>query len=116
MRNCLLALISLAGCTINAHTINYVGIMRPVAGTCDPQSEASLTLRGSEIVFAPASGTIFLRGQLTGQTAAAALSLTDPNKRAYPLTFDGTKIGKNISGTYITPRCRYAVVLHQSSD
>jgi hypothetical protein len=114
MRLLILALILLAGCA--AATRNYAGDVRPIAGTCDPASQAVLTIRDKAIIFAPASGTIFLRGALAGQSANADLTLTDPNKHPYHLTFQGVLEGRSISGTYTTPRCRYAATLHLIND
>jgi hypothetical protein len=110
------ALISLASCSMADATLTYAGTMRPVSGTCDPQSQAALTLRKTDIVFAPASGTLELRGQLNNQSVSALLDLTDPNKHAYHLRFEGIRSGKEIAGIYTTPRCRYAVTLHLTGD
>jgi hypothetical protein len=104
-----------AGCS--APTLNYAGTIRPVTGTCDPTSQAILTRRDTTIIFAPAAGTIMLRGQLNAaETLTAGLTLTDPNKKPYQLTFQGTLQGKHIDGSYITPRCRYAVDLTLTGD
>jgi hypothetical protein len=99
-----------------AHSANYAGELRPVAGTCDPASQAVLTLRGTAIVFAPAAGTILLHGEVAGQQAAAQLTLSDANKHPYRLAFQATLAGNDIIGTYSTPRCRYAVKLHLTRD
>jgi hypothetical protein len=101
MRFLCLALAPLATCSTMAHSANYAGELRPVAGTCDPASQAVLTLRGTAIVFAP---------------AAAQLTLSDANKHPYRLAFQATLAGNDIIGTYSTPRCRYAVKLHLTRD
>jgi len=116
MRFLCLALVPLVACSTLANSANYAGQLRPVAGTCDPASQAVLTLRQKKIVFAPAAGTILLRGELIGQRAAAELTLPDANKHPYKLSFQGILAGKDINGTYATPRCRYAVTLHLTSD
>jgi len=116
MRAPLLTIAPLAACAMMADTSNYAGQMRPLAGTCDPASQAVLSLRNNTIIFAPASGTIFLRGALTGATANAQLTLTDPDKHPYQLTFRAVLDGKTMSGTYVTPRCRYAVTLWRTGD
>ncbi len=107
--------IPLALCTCAAETIDYVGTMRPLAGTCDPASEASATLRATNLIFAPASGTLLLRGEASAQNLTASLALTDPDKRPYTLTFQGTLKGKDMAGTYTTPSCRYDVALHRTN-
>ncbi len=113
MRFLWLALVPLAACSTTA---NYAGELRPVAGTCDPASQAVLTLRKSAIVFAPAAGTVLLRGELVGQSVVADLTLDDPNKHPYRLAFQGTLSASNIIGIYSTPRCKYAVTLHLTTD
>jgi hypothetical protein len=114
MRLFLLALLPLAACA--AATQNYAGDVRPIAGTCDPASQAVLTIRNRSIIFAPASGTTLLRGERSGQSTNASLTLTDPNKHPYQLTFQGTLEGDTITGTYTTPRCRYAAALRLTND
>jgi len=116
MRFLPLAILPLVACSVMADTLNYAGTMRPVAGTCDPASEAVLTRRESAIIFAPAGGTLLLDGKLNGQQLVAILTLSDPNKQPYHLVFEGTLTGKSINGTYTTPRCRYAVSLHRTGD
>ncbi len=114
MRLTLLALLPFAACT--AATQNYAGEVRPLSGTCDPAAQGVLTIRNKSIIFAPASGTLFLRGERSGQSTNASLTVTDPNKRPYQLTFQGTLEGNTITGTYTTPRCRYAATLHLTED
>jgi hypothetical protein len=116
MRPIPLVLIPLAACSMLPDTLNYAGPLRPISGTCDPPSQATLTQRRTAIIFTPASGTLELRGQAQGQSLTAALTLTDPNKHPYALIFEGTLTGATISGTYTTPRCRYAVSLHRTDD
>ena len=110
------ALFPLAACSLLPDTLNYGGTLRPVSGTCDPPTEAVLTIRKADIIFAPASGTLLLRGRITGNALSAGLALTDPNKHPYQLAFQGTRMGTQIAGTYSTPRCRYAVTLHLTGD
>jgi hypothetical protein len=117
MRPSLLLLLPLLAAACSADTLNYAGTIRPLAGTCDPIAQAVLTRRDTTILFAPAAGTLILRGQLTGEkTLAADLTLTDPNKQPYHLTFQGKLDGKRVDGTYTTPRCRYAVNLSLTGD
>jgi len=116
MRPQILILIPFAACSIPADTLNYAGRMQPLLGTCDPPSEAAITIRNSEIIFTPAAGTIALRGKLSSDSATAELVLIDPNKHPYRLSFQGVRHGKTIAGTYFTPRCRYAITLHLTQD
>jgi hypothetical protein len=104
-------------CACSAPTLNYAGTLRPVAGTCDAQSQAVLTRRDTTILFAPAAGTLTLHGRLNDQkTLAAVLTLQDPNKQPYRLVFQGRLDGNHVSGTYVTPRCHYAVDLSLTQD
>ena len=113
----LLVLMPMIACSCTAETMNYAGPLRPVAGTCDPTMQAVLTRRDTTIIFAPASGTLFLRGRLSDEkNLAASLLLTDPNKQPYHLTFQGVLDGNHVSGTYTTPRCRYAATLTLTHD
>jgi len=114
MRFLIIAIVTLAACS--AATQNYSGDLRPIAGTCDPPSEALLTLRNTTIIFAPASGTTLLRGKIDGQVASADLKLIDPGKQPYHLSFQGVLNGRIITGTYVTPRCRYAATLRLTDD
>ena len=117
MRAYFFALLPLIACSCSAETMNYAGTLRPLAGTCDPTMQAVLTRRGTTIVFAPAAGTLILRGQLSGEkNLAASLTLADPNKQPYRLAFEGILEGTHISGTYNTPRCRYRADLALTGD
>jgi hypothetical protein len=117
MRPTLILCLPLLAAACTADTLNYVGTMRPVAGTCDPTTQAVLTRRDTTIIFAPAAGTLELHGQLSNEKILAArLTLTDPNKQPYSLTFRGQLDGKRIDGTYTTPRCRYTVNLSLTTD
>ncbi len=105
----------LAACADAPSTI-YAGPVTPQSGMCDPVSQATLTLRKSAFVFAPDSGTIILTGHLTAGQLAASLTLPGADKKPYPVTFAANLNATTISGTYITPRCRYAVSLHATTD
>ncbi len=117
MRQVLILCLPLIVAACTADTLNYAGNLRPIAGTCDPTSQAILTRRDTTIIFAPAAGTLELHGQLTNdKNLAAKLTLTDPNKQPYNLTFEGELDGKRVDGTYTTPRCHYAVNLTLTTD
>ena len=98
--------------------------MRPAPSTLAPSRpnpacairSPRLTLRKSAFVFAPDSGTIILTGHLTAGQLAASLTLPGADKKPYPVTFAANLNATTISGTYITPRCRYAVSLHATTD
>jgi len=113
---CLVVLVPLATTACTGGTFNYAGPIRPIAGTCDAPSQALLTLRDKSVIFAPESGILLLKGAIDNQAITATLTLTDPNKQPYRLSFQGARAGHDIAGTYTTPRCRYAVTLHLTSD
>lgn len=105
----------LSACADAPSTI-YAGPVTPTAGMCDPRSRATLTLKQSAFVFAPNSGTLILAGHLTAGQLAASLTLPGADKKPYPVSFTATLAGTTIAGTYITPRCRYAVSLTATQD
>ena len=112
-----LSLLPLILCSCTAQTLNYAGTLRPVAGTCDPAMQAVLTMRDTTIIFAPAAGTLLLRGDRGDErNLTAALILTDPNKQPYRLSFQGRLDNNHVTGTYTTPRCRYEADLALTHD
>ncbi len=116
MHRTLPALLVLAACTGLAETRTYAGPQRPIAGACDPASHATLTRRGTSIVLAPNDGTLTLQGMLAGSELSASTTLTGADKHPYRLTFAGQLAGTQITGTLVTPRCRYALNLALTDD
>jgi hypothetical protein len=111
-----LLLAPVTACTGLDSTQVFAGTQRPVAGTCDPPGQATLTRRGSAITFSPANGTLTLTGTIQATTLTADLTLTGADKGPYRLVFTGQLNGKQIAGTYTTPRCRTEVTLTQTND
>jgi hypothetical protein len=114
MRFCGMLLL-LSSCS-DTRTVNFAGDLKPLAGVCDPQTRATLTLRRGQIIFAPAEGTLLLHGEINGTALTANLHLVDANKRPYTLSFHGTRSGPDIQGVYETPRCKYSTALQQTAD
>jgi hypothetical protein len=94
----------------------YSGDLVPFAGTCDEGGRAVLDRAGSAIVFAPKEGVVTLSGRISSSgTVTAMRELPGMNHATYKLVFTGQLAGGGISGTYVTPRCRYNVQLHAVS-
>ena len=97
----------------------WVGTVKPVAGTCDPVSQAVLTIEPGRTppypaLFSPTAGVLALQGTSdgTGQVTAD-LHVTGMNHQPYILSFAATRTGDTITGTYVSPRCRAEVELHR---
>ena len=114
-RHAALFICCLAGCTTGRPVI-YAGALQPLSGTCDSPGRAELSLRGRSVLFTPASGTIVLRGERTGNEVAAQETLVNPERKAYPVGFAGRIGVDGIDGVYETPRCRYHVHLSATQD
>jgi hypothetical protein len=115
MRKILLLLPLLSACAAPRTDI-FAGPLTPQSGTCDPPAQATLTLRDNTLVFAPNSGTLILNGAIAGAIVQAAATLPGADRKPYPVSFQATRQGNLISGTYTTPRCRYHVALHLTGD
>ena len=101
----------LAACGGN-EPVTYAGDLTPVSGVCEPPGRAVLVKRGKYVDFTPSQGVLILHGQIApdGQVAAGAQTLS-ADRKPYHLTLAARLDGPNIGGTYVTPRCRYAVKL-----
>ena len=118
----LLALaVALSACANNPTGIQgrWVGTVKPVAGTCDPASQAVLTIETGRTppyaaIFSPTAGVLTLHGTSdgTGQVAAD-LHATGMNHQPYVLSFTATRAGDAITGIYVSSRCRAEVELHR---
>jgi hypothetical protein len=104
----------LANCATRA-AITYAGDLTPQSGTCDPPARAILVTRGRDLQFTPTQGVLILPGQITPSGhIEAALQTQGADRKPYLLKLTATLTGQAISGTYVTPRCRYAVHLTQA--
>jgi hypothetical protein len=105
-----LVLVVLTGC---AQDTAYAGKLAPLAGTCDAGTRATLQRHGSVIQFTPQDGVLALDGTVTqsGQIVAVQQTL-GMDRKPYRLSFTGQLTGDSITGTYVTPRCRYSAALH----
>ena len=104
----------LAACAADA-PVSYAGNLTPQSGACDPASRAVLVKRGRDLEFTPSQGVLILSGQVTPSgDLAAALSTPGADHKPYLLKLSATLSGDTITGTYVTPRCRYKVLLTKS--
>jgi hypothetical protein len=95
--------------------VTYAGDLTPMAGSCDPPGRAVLIKRGAYVSFTPTQGVLILNGQIgpDGHLTASA-DTSGADRQPYHLKLDAAVAGPAIAGTYVTPRCRYAVKLVQS--
>ena len=103
---------SLAACA--SEQASFAGDLTPVAGTCDAASRALLVKRGRYLQFTPRQGVLVLDGAVAADgKLAASLKTQGADRKPYPLSFTATLTGRDVSGEFVTPRCRYAVHLKQ---
>lgn len=100
---------ALTGC---ASDTSYAGKLAPLAGACDITNRATLQRHGNVVQFTPQDGVLTLDGTITsaGQITAAQQTL-GMDRKPYRLSFEGQLTGSTVTGTYVTPRCRYQVAL-----
>ncbi|MEJ0047571.1 MAG: hypothetical protein WDN04_16685 [Rhodospirillales bacterium] len=91
---------------------HFTGTLQPQGGACDPPSRAWLTLTDTHVHFTPREGVITLDGSLAADGTMQADAIANGmDHTPYRQSFTGRLIGDQVTGTYITPRCRYAVTL-----
>ncbi len=91
----------------------WFGTMQPDLATagCQP-GRASLVVTRNAALFTPDEGTRTLEGTATPDSAITAeRTTTGADKKPYATRFAARLADGTITGTYTTPRCRYAVTL-----
>ena len=116
MRHVLPVLLTLAACNSIYQTRTYAGRQTPLAGICNPPSQASLTQRGSQFILAPGDGTLTLEGPAAGDILHLEATLIGADRLPYRLVFQGQLAKAEIVGTLTTPRCRYALAFKRTGD
>ena len=94
----------------------WFGDMTPdqASASCPP-GRASLVSRRASALFTPNEGTQTLNGTITPEgTITATRSTTGADKKPYAVTLAARMADGSITGTFVTPRCRYAVRLRRS--
>ena len=116
MRYFAAVLLLLSMCSGQSAPITFDGQIQPTRGTCDPTNSATLVLKDTDFLFAPASGTLLLPGKRDGDRLAATLTLVGADQKPVTLSFRALRSASKITGIYTTPRCRYSVALHATQD
>jgi hypothetical protein len=89
----------------------YAGVMTPQSA-CGATEHATLMVVEGKASFAANDGAVVVPatvapdGKLAGQ-----LVLTGGDKKPFPLTLEGTVTDDAATGSYMTPRCRFALSL-----
>jgi hypothetical protein len=111
----------LTACAAGARNDRYAGSVDAEQGVCGPiaggqHMQASLQIRGDQVLFAPDEGVVQLQGQIdaTGHLSAS-LSAPGADHKPYPMAFEGDLHGDAVDGHYATPRCRATVRMHRVS-
>lgn len=107
---CAVLAVQIASCSADP-TRTYTGSLVPRAGACDVSTRAVLLRNKSRVQFVPKDGVIVLEGTLVGIDIVASHQLIDMNHTPYSLRFTGQMRGDHITGSYVTPRCRYDIDL-----
>jgi len=110
----LIPLLLLAACaTSTTPNGRYVGTATPnAASELCKTGRAILQLHDGQALFIPDEATWSLPGTVSpAGTLQAERTGQGANKKPYPTRFAGTWTLQNVSGTYTTPRCTYAIQL-----
>lgn len=108
------ALIVTAACACSGggRIATFTGPIKPLAGTCNPPARAYLALNAPYVHFTPWEGVLTLDGTLAPDgTIQATAVTTGLDHVPYHQVLYASLAGDRITGTYITPRCRYQVAL-----
>ena len=117
----ILLLLSVAACGAGARNDRYAGSVDADQGVCGPiaggqHMQASLQVRGDQVLFAPDEGVVLLQGQIDAAGHLTA-SVTTPgaDHKPFAMAFEGDVHGDAVDGHYATPRCRATVRMHRVS-
>ena len=109
-------LAGLLGCSAG-QSATYVGTLTAVSGTCDALNRATLVIHGTTVQFLPQDGVLALDGTATdGGVIAADQAAPGMDRRPYHLVLNAQRQAEVVTGTYLTPRCRYTLALHKTHD
>jgi len=102
-------LVLLAGCAVRE--ARYTGTLTP-EGACGTAGRATLTVKDRHAEFAPNDGALVVPGEVAADgTLSGRLERTGVDNKPYPLTLEGTVTEEVATGSYVTPRCRFALLL-----
>lgn len=93
----------------------YTGLMTPTGGAhCDPAAPAMLILssRSHAVSFIPGDGVLVIQGTIAADgSIGASLNTQPPGHPPFRLTLAAVLAGEHVTGTYLTPLCRYRLAL-----
>ncbi len=96
-------------------TESYFGAVTPQAGVCDAAHAAALTIRQDHVRFAPTQGVLVLSGSIAANGEInASLTIPDANRKPTSYRLNARLAGDDITGTYVTPRCKSTISLKHS--
>lgn len=106
-------LLALAGCAdvLPGSDARYTGHIVP-EGTCGTEAPATLVVRRPRFTFTPTDGVLLIAGEVAlDGTLAGQLTTPGVDHRPFTMTLAARIAGREVSGTYVTPRCRFRVAL-----
>ena len=110
----LLPLLAVAACAApTTPTGRYAGALTPAAPSdqCRP-GRASVQMHDGQALFVPEEATWSLPGTVKPDgTVTAERTAPGADKKPWPTRFAGTWTLGQVTGTYTTPRCTFAVQL-----
>ena len=104
----------LAGCAgvLPGSTVRYTGHIVP-EGTCGAESPATLVVRGGRFDFTPTDGVLLIAGTVAEDgTVAGQLITPGVDRKPFAMKLAAKIVGAEVTGSYITPRCRFTVALN----
>jgi hypothetical protein len=94
-----------------SHEVRYSGAMTPESA-CGAAEHATLMVIEGNASFAANDGAVVVPATVApGGKLTGSLVLTGGDKKPFPLTLDGVVTEQSATGTYSTPRCRFALSL-----
>jgi hypothetical protein len=106
---CCLVLVLLAACA--SRQARYAGTLTPER-PCGMAGNATLTVMDGHAEFAANDGALLVPGTVAADgTLSGRLDLVGADRKPYPLTLEGTVTNEVATGVYVTPRCRFSLLL-----
>jgi len=104
-----LVLVLLVACA--ARQARYTGTLTPETA-CGTAGRATLTVMDGRAEFAPNDGALLVPGGVAADgTLSGRIERTGADNKPYPLTLEGKVTEEVATGSYLTPRCRFVLLL-----
>jgi hypothetical protein len=104
-----LVLVLLAACA--PRQARYTGTLTPETA-CGTAGRATLTVMDGRARFTPNDGAVVVPGEVAADgSLSGRLERTGADNKPYPVTLEGTVTEEVATGSYVTPRCRFALLL-----